>query len=100
MTFAVLPNMARTFQRLRGRPDPTLTCRTCHGKDAERVAYKMPHGLTALDPAHMPDPDARTVRFMTTEVVPQMARILGVPVYDPSTKQGFGCFNCHPARGS
>jgi hypothetical protein len=103
MTFAVLPNMARTFQRFHRTKDPEMTCRTCHGPDAEKVAYAMPHGLPALDPAHMPslssDPtEAKTARFMAEEVAPQMAEILGVPPYDPSTKKGFSCFNCHPAR--
>lgn len=112
MTFLVLPNMARLFQRFDGSLYPTLTCRTCHGQDAEEVRYKMPHGLTALDPAHLPDsldPDPRRARiekFMTEEVTPEMADLLGVPVlhgplrapHDPRKSSGFSCFNCHPAR--
>src|SRR5579883_2616897 len=65
MTFTVLPNMGRLFAREYGKADPDLTCRDCHGEDAEAVAYAMPHGLPALDPGHLPDassPDARVAR--------------------------------------
>ncbi len=101
MTWLVHPNMAKLFQRFQGTAYPELTCRSCHGPDAEQVQYKMPHGLPALDPAHMPDPDgpgreARVARFMIDEVTPQMADLLGVAPYDASTGRGFGCFGCHP----
>ena len=104
MTFAVLPNMARLFQGFYHSPYPDMTCRTCHGVDAERVRYKMPHGLPALDPAHLPTSDssdpaqARVAKFMTEEVTPQMADLLGVPVSGPTSRAGFSCFHCHPSR--
>jgi hypothetical protein len=104
MTFAVLPNMARTFQRFAGSAAPDMTCATCHGRDAELVQYAMPHGLPALDPAHLPDrnatdpKEARIAKFMFDEATPAMADLVGVPLYDPKTKQGFSCFNCHPSR--
>jgi hypothetical protein len=104
MTFAVLPNMARLFQRFAGSAYPNMTCRTCHGADAEAVHYAMPHGLPALDPGHVPDahdPDprrARIAKFMIEEVTPQMADLIDVPPYDPRTRQGFHCFRCHPAK--
>lgn len=96
MTFTVLPNMGRLFQREYGKPDPDLTCTRCHGKDAEAVGYKMPHGLPALDPTRLPDassPDARvakTAKFMAEQVTPQMAELLGV--------ERFTCFGCHPRK--
>jgi hypothetical protein len=90
MTFTVLPNMGRLFQRFEGKAAPDLTCRTCHGADAERVAYAMPHGLPALDPRRMPDPSGRVARFMAEEVTPQMADLLGVD------RARFTCFHCHP----
>jgi hypothetical protein len=104
MTFAVLPNMASLFQRFRGTPAPDMTCRTCHGEDAERVGYAMPHGLPALDPRRMPDPGARDAKeakmakFMTEEVTPAMADLLHVPRSGPGNRQGFSCFKCHPSR--
>ena len=104
MTFAVLPNMARSFQTFRGSEAPDMTCRTCHGPDAEAVAYRMPHGLPSLDPSRLPrrdarDPNlARTVRFMEDEVTPAMANLLGMPVVRPGEPGGFSCFTCHPSR--
>jgi hypothetical protein len=104
MTFAVLPNMARTFQRFEGTAAPEMTCATCHGVDAEAAGYSMPRSLPPLDPARMPnsgasDPkEARMAKFMTDEVTPAMADLLGLPRYDPQTKRGFSCFSCHPSR--
>jgi hypothetical protein len=103
MTFVVQPSMAKLFAAFEQTPDPDLTCRTCHGANAEAVAYKMPNGLSPLNPAHMPDPGvqdpkARMVKFMIEEVTPRMAALLEVEPYDPKTKRGFWCFNCHPAR--
>lgn len=96
MTWGVLPTMARLFARFQGKSSPDLTCRTCHGDDAERVHYKMPRGLVTLDPAHLPnrhsrDPqEARLARFMADEVTPAMREMLG-------TSQ-VGCFTCHPKK--
>jgi hypothetical protein len=103
MTWVVHPNMARLFQRFAKTESPELTCRTCHGADAEQVQYKMPHGLPALDPTRLPDPagagrEARIAKFMIEEVTPQMAELLGVALYDPRTGRGFGCFGCHPRQ--
>ncbi len=104
MTFLVLPNMARTFQTFFGKKDPDMTCETCHGNDAEAVAYKMPRGLPPLDPRHLPRRDAsnpneaRMAAFMIDEVTPRMARMLETPPYDPATRTGFSCFSCHPSR--
>ena len=104
MTFAVLPNMARAFQRFAGSPDPDMTCATCHGADAELAHYAMPRGLPSLDPAHLPDrnsadpKEAKLAKFMFDEVTPAMTDLIGAPRYDRETKQGFSCFNCHPSR--
>jgi hypothetical protein len=92
MTFRVLPNMARLFQRFQQKAVPDMTCRTCHGPDAEQAAYAMPHGLPVLDPDHMPDPHDRVVRFMTDEVSPTMADLVGID------RGHFSCFDCHPRK--
>jgi hypothetical protein len=105
MTWVVLPNMAERFQAFAGAADATLTCRSCHGPDPESVGYRMPRGLPALDPAHLPQASdagerGRTAKFMIETVTPTMADLLGEPLYDAQTKRGFGCFKCHPAVGS
>jgi hypothetical protein len=103
MTFAVLPTMARAFQDFNGTAYPDMTCRTCHGADAERIQYKMPNSLPPLDPQHLPDvksadaKEARTARFMVEVVTPRMANLLGVTPFDPVTKTGLSCFSCHPS---
>jgi len=102
MTFAVLPEMGRLFQRFRASESPDLTCRSCHGPDGEERAYRMPHGLPPLDSAALPEGRAldaelsRTVAFMHDEVTPTMAEILEMPVGPPETVSAFSCFNCHP----
>jgi len=103
MTWVVLPSMARLFQQIQGTEYPEMSCRTCHGSDAEAVAYRMPHGLPPLDPNRMPDPLERSPRghmakVMADEVMPLMVQLLEVPAYDPATKKGFGCFGCHPTQ--
>jgi hypothetical protein len=100
MTFAVLPNMAKTFQTFRGTTYPEMTCATCHGPDPEAAGYAMPRGLAPLDPDRLPDanaPDpriARTAKFMREQVTPEMADLLGVE------RARFSCFRCHPRAGS
>jgi hypothetical protein len=97
MTFLVLPQMARAFQRFEGKPYPDLTCLSCHGENAEKILYRMPNG-PALDPAHLPrrdssDPhEAGLAAFMIDEVMPSLAEMLGKP--------DVGCFSCHVARDS
>jgi hypothetical protein len=96
MTWTVLPNIARAFQRYRGEAAPSLACVTCHGSDAEAVHYKMPHGLPALDPERLPresSPDereAKIARFMNREVVPEIRELMGSP--------SVSCFTCHPKK--
>jgi len=41
MTFAVHPTLARRYQEFYGSEAPMLTCRSCHGEDAERVRYQI-----------------------------------------------------------
>jgi hypothetical protein len=106
MTLAVLPNMSRAWQEHDGAADPTMTCRTCHGANAEAVDYRMPNGLPPLDLAHLPsatsrDPrEARMAKFMFDVVVPKMTDLLDATPYDPATRRGFYCFDCHPKGGT
>ncbi len=89
MTFKVLPNMGRTWRDWKKTEWPELTCRTCHGKDAEAVAYRMPNpSLPPIDPAHPPAGPAAD--FMRTRVVPEMIGLLG------TTPERFSCNACHP----
>ena len=35
------------------------------------------------------------MEFMRKQVKPKMAQLLGEPEYNPETKSGFGCMECH-----
>jgi hypothetical protein len=98
MTGFVRPEMSKLFMTFYKEDAPTLTCKGCHGEDAEKVAYRMPNDLPALNPAHMPDPHEEMGAFMTEQVTPKMQQLLGISAWDG--KQGFGCFSCHPMRGA
>lgn len=91
MTFVVLPNMGRLFQEFRGTEYPDLTCDSCHGKDAERIEYRMPNDLPAIDPTHPAEGDPRMVKFMTEEVTPEMSELIESPIT---------CSSCHPRKGA
>lgn len=88
MTFTVHPTLAVRFQQYYGTDSATLACITCHGRDAEEVAYQMPNGLPTLDPEAIPDTDE--ARFMA-EVVTAVA--------DRTMRAGgtITCFTCHPS---
>ena len=99
MKQTVLPAMGELF--LPGHPD--FACATCHGQDLQDVKFKMPNTLKPLDPAKMPfqseDEKIRNAaNFMMTKVVPKMAGLLEMSPYNPETKTGFGCFNCHATK--
>jgi hypothetical protein len=89
MTFTVLPNMARTWREFKKTRAPEMTCRTCHGKDAEAVSYKMPNpSLPPIDPNH--PPAGPVAAFMRDTVVPNMIELI------ETTPEHFGCNACHP----
>ena len=86
MTFKVLPNIARTWRDFQHTEDPAMTCRTCHGQDAEAVSYRMPNpSLAKIDPAH--PPAGPVAEFMKAKMVPEMSELVSAPV---------GCNTCHP----
>jgi hypothetical protein len=86
MTWSVLPSMMPVFQQTFATTNPELNCRTCHGQNAEAVAYRMPNGLPALDPAHLPT--GKIAEAMRREITPRMSELLG------KTET---CFSCHPS---
>jgi hypothetical protein len=79
-----------------------LECRTCHGSagvsdgtfsmpnpDLPRVAPSTP-GFKELF-AHEP----QVFAFMQKRVVPETARLLGLPAFDFENHTGFSCYQCH-----
>jgi hypothetical protein len=100
MTNTVLPTMREAFQTNDLALYENFNCASCHGAGASNKTYKMPNpDLTKLDPrdsfASNKDLNAVRYTFMTETVVPEMARLLGEPVFDPKTGKGIGCLSCH-----
>jgi len=103
MTFVVQPTMARRYQEFYHTEAPTLTCRSCHGEDAERVRYQIAYTpIEDLKPSQVRQlylPGANLSdeqRFKRDVVTPLMADLMGMPEYDAATGSGFSCFGCHP----
>lgn len=106
MKKTVTPQMKVLFQRYDASAFKRFECATCHGKDPEDHKYKMPSSDVHPLP---PTPQAfeamlkekpewpRWTKFMSEQVVPQMAALLGVPVFNPknATAGGFSCQACH-----
>lgn len=98
MAEVVMPEMQRLFQEHDAEEYANFSCATCHGENAHEVGFRMPNGLAPLDPAHIPEifqsqhPGAI---FMTQRVWPRMAELLGEPLFNPETHEGFSCMNCH-----
>jgi hypothetical protein len=86
MTFRVLPNMARTWRDFKKTSEPEMTCRTCHGANAEEVSYRMPNpSLPPIDPKR--PPPGPVAAFMKQTMVPRMVELLESP--------DLGCNTCH-----
>jgi hypothetical protein len=100
MRRVVLPMMKVRFASHDPERFDEVRCETCHGPRPRDRRFEMPsEHLPRLDPtdgfaAHGAT-EPEMVAFMKNEVVPVMAEALGLPVYDPATQQGFGCFRCH-----
>jgi hypothetical protein len=104
MLSTVLPKMRHEFQDLDAKRYAHVTCGTCHGPSAKEGNFAMPNpSLPKLDPtdgfAKHQKQTPEVLKFMEERVVPQMASLLGEPAYDPTTHQGFGCFDCHVQEG-
>lgn len=101
MKTVVMPKMGELFKAHDAKKFKEVTCKTCHGPGAKDGNFKMPNaGLPKLNAKdgfkkHMDKAHADITKFMMTKVVPEMAGILGKPVYDPATHAGFGCGGCH-----
>lgn len=102
MTFLVHPTMMEHFQAFYKTSTPEITCASCHGENAEAAGYNLSNSkLKALKPSRV-----RTLYktgatlspeqlFKRDDITPTMARLMGVPQYDPATGLGFSCFGCH-----
>ena len=97
----VLPAAKAKFQAFDAKKYAEFDCSTCHGDGAEDGSYEMPNPkikpLPATEEAYMAwiakDADAASyTKFMSGEIVPMMADLLGEKAFDPKTHTStFSC---------
>lgn len=97
MKDSVIPKMGEIFKAYDGKKYAKINCGTCHGPGAREGKFEMPN---ASLPKFADFPEAmkknkKATEWMASTVLPEMAKLLGEAPFDPATKQGFGCFNCH-----
>lgn len=98
MAEVVTPEMRTMFQEHDAEEFADFGCRTCHGENAREVSFAMPNGLAPLSHDSIGaifQSEHPGAVFMTQRVWPRMAQLLGEPLYNPETHQGFSCFDCH-----
>jgi hypothetical protein len=105
MKRVVMPTMQPLFVAFDGTKFHDFTCATCHGdarvKDGK---FTMPNpDLLVLPEApeafqKIAEQKPEWVKFMATEVKPEMAKLLGIAEFDPAHPDpgAFGCRRCHP----
>lgn len=106
MGAVVLPKMRELFRSYNGEKYAAIGCDTCHGKDARARAFEMPNPEIMPLPATQEDwgkvmqekPDM--LKFMGEKVKPEMAKLLGLPEYNPQSPQpgALGCSACHTSK--
>jgi len=103
MKTKVLPEMGAMFTAFDPQKWPKVECKTCHGKGAEDGTFKMPNpDLPRLDFAHMDQlsPEKQKIaKFMSEQVKPKMAELVGQQPMGPDNPHGFGCLECHMQVG-
>jgi len=98
MAEVIVPAMGPLFQEHDAEEFAEFGCATCHGETGADVHFEMPNGIAPLVhefvPAMFQSEEPMPV-FMTQTVYPRMAELLGEALYDPETRTGFSCFDCH-----
>jgi len=106
MKTKVTPAMAKAFKAHDAKAFAKLNCKTCHGKGAADETFKMPNpdlpplDFAAIQAGKLDDKSKHMLEFMEKTVKPDMAKILGLPEFDPAhpEKGGFGCLACHTMK--
>jgi hypothetical protein len=101
MKAVVLPRMKQAFVNFSPDRFSKMNCMTCHGDSAADGSFKMPNPRLPKLPAtpegfkKLAADKPAIMEFMKNEVKPKVAALLGMPEYNPETKDGFGCTACH-----
>jgi hypothetical protein len=106
MKTKVMPAMTKAFKAHDGKAFAKFNCKTCHGKGAADDTFKMPNpdlpplDFAAIQAGKLDDKAKHMLEFMEKTVKPDMAKMLGLPEFDPAhqEKGGFGCLACHTMK--
>jgi mono/diheme cytochrome c family protein len=106
MKEVVVPKAKVAFQAYDADEYKKFNCATCHGDKAKARKFKMPSpDLPALPGnqagfAALMEKKPKMMKFMAETVKPAMAKMLGVPEFDPKKPEagGFGCTGCHTTK--
>ena len=101
MKSTVLPAERDVFARFEPVRFAKMDCETCHGASARAGRYTMPNpdlpklvgGKGGFEELKRVQPE--TLRFMQQVVVPETAKLLGLPPFDMAKHVGFSCYQCH-----
>jgi len=100
MVKTVLPKMKAEFQAFDAKRFARMDCSTCHGDGVSDGSFKLPNDK--LPKLLEPDLFAKhrkltpeMTAFMLDKVEPDLAAILEIPTFDPETRKGLSCYNCH-----
>ncbi len=100
MKTVVLPKLGADFKEFNAKKYDNFGCVTCHGEKIKQGNAKMPNpdlphlSFTDNFKKHRAKNNAM-VEFMMKKVEPDMAAAVGEKPFDPATKTGFGCAECH-----
>jgi hypothetical protein len=107
MERVVLPRMKPLFSAFDAKQFHEVNCATCHGEAAVKDhTFKMPNPTIFVLPATRDGFQALAkdkpewMKFMSTEVQPEVAKLLGLPELDPAhpSPKAFGCLHCHTSK--
>jgi hypothetical protein len=104
MKAAVMPKMGALFHDFDSKKYEQTKCVLCHGSGAKNGTFKMPNSelpklpTAPADFMKVREKSPKMFDFMAQEVVPTMAALVGEKPFDPKTKTGFGCFECHTKK--
>jgi hypothetical protein len=101
MKSTVLPAERVVFRRFMPVRFAKFECENCHGSTAKERDYKLPNpDLAKLVGGkegfqELADLEPNVLRFMQQSVVPETAKLLGLPAFDMEKHVGFSCYQCH-----
>jgi cytochrome c553 len=100
MVKTVLPKMKAEFVAFDAKRFARMDCATCHGDGVADGTFMLPNPKLPkllendLFAKHQHASPAIT-KFMLEKVEPEVAALLEIPDFDPATRKGMSCYNCH-----